>query len=133
MQAMATVHADAIDDAGAIDVEVLMPWSDDADGLAEQVCGNTHDADDNDVILVVPPDVPKVPLTAQELKERKRQAHMLRNRVSAKRSRANRKEHITNLETRVVCLSQEIQDLKNKCKNLEVDNKEREYYNKYYS
>ena len=106
---------------------MILPWSGVGPCLTEELCGNANDADKEDIIILQPPDVP---LTE---KERKRQAHKLRNRVSAKRSRANRKEHITNLETRVVCLSQEIQDLKNKCKNLEVDNKEREYYNKYYS
>ena len=116
---MATVHA------AATDAEAILPWSGVGQCLAVGLCGN--DADEEEIILVEPPDVP---LTGQE---RKRVAHMLRNRESAKRSREHRKEHIADLEARVLSLLQEIQDLKNKCKNLEVDNKEREYYNKYYS
>ena len=55
-------------------------------------------------------------------KLRKRAAHKLRNRQSAKRSRETRKEYIAVLEAKEARLSQEIIDLQTACTELEADN-----------
>ena len=53
---------------------------------------------------------------------RKRAAHKLRNRQSAKRSRETRKEYIAVLEAKEARLTQDIIDLQAACNELEADN-----------